>query len=37
MSVLFTPLNAGALELNNRIIMAPLTRCRASEEEFPMT
>lgn len=35
MSVLFTPLKAGALELNNRIIMAPLTRCHASEGRVP--
>lgn len=27
---LFTPLKAGALELKNRIVMAPLTRCRAT-------
>lgn len=29
MSKLFTPITVGALELPNRIIMAPLTRCRA--------
>ena len=29
MSVLFSPLTLGDLTLNNRIIMAPLTRCRA--------
>lgn len=29
MSILFTKLKVGALELSNRIIMAPLTRCRA--------
>lgn len=30
MSLLFSPINLGELELKNRIIMAPLTRCRAS-------
>ena len=35
MSVLFTPLKAGALELSNRIIMAPLTRCHAAEGRVP--
>ena len=29
MSTLFSPLQAGALSLRNRIVMAPLTRCRA--------
>ncbi len=32
---LFTPLTAGALDLNNRILMAPLTRCRADEGHIP--
>lgn len=32
---LFEPLKAGALHLPNRIIMAPLTRCRASEGRIP--
>jgi 2,4-dienoyl-CoA reductase-like NADH-dependent reductase (Old Yellow Enzyme family) len=32
MSVLFTPMKLGSLELPNRIIMAPLTRARASGE-----
>ena len=32
---LFTPLNAGALTLPNRIVMAPLTRCRADENHVP--
>ncbi len=32
---LFQPLSAGALLLPNRIIMAPLTRCRASEGRVP--
>ena len=32
---LFEPLKAGALNLPNRIIMAPLTRCRASEGRIP--
>ncbi len=35
MTDLFTPLQAGALELNNRILMAPLTRCRADEGHIP--
>jgi len=32
---LFTPLNLGSLALPNRIFMAPLTRCRASEGHIP--
>ena len=32
---LFTPLNLGVLALPNRIFMAPLTRCRASEGHIP--
>ncbi|MEN9975709.1 MAG: hypothetical protein RLZZ282_1715, partial [Verrucomicrobiota bacterium] len=32
---LFQPLQAGALHLPNRVIMAPLTRCRASAERVP--
>jgi 2,4-dienoyl-CoA reductase-like NADH-dependent reductase (Old Yellow Enzyme family) len=32
---LFTPLQAGAFHLPNRIIMAPLTRCRASAGRVP--
>ncbi|MFN8769703.1 MAG: alkene reductase [Neisseriaceae bacterium] len=35
MSILFEPLNAGELRLKNRIIMAPLTRCRAGELREP--
>ncbi|MCB1957621.1 MAG: alkene reductase, partial [Rhodocyclaceae bacterium] len=35
MTTLFTPLQAGALRLPNRILMAPLTRCRAGEEHLP--
>ncbi|MCF6765666.1 alkene reductase [Thiotrichales bacterium 19S3-7] len=31
-SILFTPIKLGELELKNRIIMAPLTRCRADSE-----
>jgi 2,4-dienoyl-CoA reductase-like NADH-dependent reductase (Old Yellow Enzyme family) len=34
-SPLFTSLKAGAFELKNRIIMAPLTRARAGEERLP--
>jgi 2,4-dienoyl-CoA reductase-like NADH-dependent reductase (Old Yellow Enzyme family) len=32
---LFEPLHAGAFQLQNRIIMAPLTRCRASTGRVP--
>lgn len=32
---LFQPLKAGAFTLPNRIVMAPLTRCRASEGRVP--
>jgi 2,4-dienoyl-CoA reductase-like NADH-dependent reductase (Old Yellow Enzyme family) len=32
---LFAPLTVGALELPNRVVMAPLTRCRASEGRVP--
>ncbi|MEZ5571469.1 MAG: alkene reductase [Halioglobus sp.] len=32
---LFTPLNLGALQLRNRIIMAPMTRSRAGAEGVP--
>ncbi|WP_374262728.1 alkene reductase [Zoogloea sp.] len=35
MSALFQPLQAGALLLPNRILMAPLTRCRASTDHVP--
>ena len=35
MSVLFQPLKIGALTLPNRIIMAPLTRCRAGIGRVP--
>lgn len=35
MSDLFTPLQAGALRLPNRILMAPLTRSRAGEQHMP--
>lgn len=34
---LFLPLQAGALHLPNRVIMAPLTRCRASADRVPNT
>lgn len=34
-SVLQTPIRIGAWDLPNRIIMAPLTRCRASEGRVP--
>ncbi len=32
---LFEPLRAGELMLPNRIVMAPLTRCRATEDRVP--
>ena len=32
---LFTPLKLGALELRNRVVMAPMTRSRASEDGLP--
>lgn len=35
MTRLFTPLTLGDLSLPNRILMAPLTRCRASEGRVP--
>ena len=35
MNRLFEPLKMGALELSNRIVMAPLTRCRAVEDRIP--
>ena len=35
MSDVFTPLQLGAIELPNRILMAPLTRCRAEPGHVP--
>lgn len=35
MTTLFDPLRAGALTLRNRIVLAPLTRCRASDGRVP--
>ena len=35
MTTIFDPIKLGALELPNRIIMAPLTRCRADEGRVP--
>ncbi|NWK56928.1 alkene reductase [Verrucomicrobiaceae bacterium N1E253] len=35
MSILLSPLTVGAWNLPNRLIMAPLTRCRASEGRVP--
>ncbi len=35
MTTLFDPLKLGSLELSNRIIMAPLTRCRADAGRMP--
>jgi len=35
MSILQQPIQLGAFELKNRLVMAPLTRCRASEGRVP--
>ncbi len=35
MSVLFDPLKLGAIEVSNRVIMAPLTRARSGSERIP--
>jgi 2,4-dienoyl-CoA reductase-like NADH-dependent reductase (Old Yellow Enzyme family) len=35
MPSLFDPLQAGAFKLKNRVVLAPLTRCRASEGRTP--
>ena len=35
MTDLFTPLKLGPLELPNRVLMAPLTRCRAEPDHVP--
>jgi len=37
MSTLFNPLQVGDLVWPNRIVMAPLTRCRADEGRVPNT
>lgn len=34
-SLLFTPLRAGAFHLPNRVVLAPLTRCRAAAGRVP--
>ena len=34
---LLTPARLGAFELPNRLVMAPLTRCRADNPEFAPT
>lgn len=36
-SLLFTPVSLGSLQLPNRIVMAPLTRCRADAAHVPTT
>ena len=36
MSNLFKPLRVGNMELQNRIVMAPLTRLRASDQHVPL-
>ena len=33
--LLFTPVRLGRLDLANRVVMAPLTRARASESHVP--
>jgi 2,4-dienoyl-CoA reductase-like NADH-dependent reductase (Old Yellow Enzyme family) len=35
MTTLFDPLKAGAFTLKNRVVLAPLTRCRASDGRVP--
>jgi len=35
MTDLFSPLKLGAIEISNRVLMAPLTRCRADEHHVP--
>ncbi|WP_096085082.1 alkene reductase [Agaribacterium haliotis] len=35
MSQIFDPMQLGAVALKNRILMAPLTRCRADDEHLP--
>ena len=35
MATLFEPIKMGELSLKNRVVMAPLTRCRASEGRVP--
>lgn len=35
MTTLFDPVKIGELELSNRIIMAPMTRCRAADNRIP--
>lgn len=37
MTDLFTPVQLGAVTLNNRVLMAPLTRCRADDDHVPTT
>ena len=34
-AILYTPVSLGALQLRNRILMAPLTRCRADADHVP--
>jgi len=35
-SKLFKPLKVGNVEIQNRVVLAPLTRCRASDEHVPL-
>jgi N-ethylmaleimide reductase len=37
LNILFSPLKLGSLELKNKIVMAPLTRCRADKNHTPTT
>jgi len=36
MAVLTSPIRIGNLDLNHRIILAPLTRCRANDNHVPL-
>jgi len=35
MNILFTPIKIGSIDINNRIVMAPLTRARAGKNRVP--
>ena len=34
-NILFTPLQAGAITLKNKMVMAPMTRSRADDNNIP--
>ena len=36
MSILFEPVSIGGLDLPNRVVMAPMTRCRADQDGVPL-